>query len=282
MEVHPAGPDTGCVFVRTDVAGAAPIRVLPDALRESALCTTITNADGLSVATIEHLLAALAGCGIHNVRILIDGPEVPILDGSARPFVREFVAAGVQVLDAPLRAIKVTRPVEVRMGEAWARLEPADHLSIAFEIDFDTRAIGRQSLDLELCNGTFVRELSDSRTFCRKAEVDFMRANGLALGGGLHNAVVFDDDGVLNPDGLRHDNEPVRHKMLDAMGDLAVAGAPILGRYIGHRAGHTLTGRLVRALMADPASHEMVVVDARQAHALPGAGVTADDLAPRD
>lgn len=282
LSVNPSPAGTGIVFERLDVDPARrTVRVGPDALIESQLCTTIGNVHGVTVATIEHLLAALAGCGIHNALVTLDGPEVPILDGSALPFVRAFVEAGIQVLDAPLRAIRVRRPVEVRMGDAWARLEPAAQLSIAFEIDFDLSSIGRQTLDLNLCNGTFVRELSDSRTFCRKAEVDFMRANGLALGGGLHNAVVFDDSGVLNPDGLRHDNEPVRHKMLDAMGDLAVAGAPILGRYVGHRAGHTLTGRLVRALMSDPAAHDVVVVDDRLAHDLPGAGVTLADLSPR-
>ena len=141
-------------------------------------------------------------------------------------------------------------------------------------------AIGHQQLELELCNGTFVRELSDCRTFCRQADVDFMRANGLALGGTYENAVVVEGADVLSPGGLRRDNEPVRHKMLDAMGDLAVAGAPILGRYVGHRAGHTLTGRLVRALLADPLAWDWVVVDGEQAHSLPGAGVCAEDLAP--
>ena len=165
------------------------------------------------------------------------------------------------------------------MGDAWARLEPADQLSIAFEIDFPDAAIGRQHLELELCNGTFVRELSDCRTFCRQADVDFMRANGLALGGSYENAVVVSGEDVLSPGGLRRANEPVRHKMLDAMGDLAVAGAPILGRYVGHRAGHTLTGRLVRALMADPRAFDWVVIDAEQAHAMPGAGVCHADLA---
>ena len=173
-----------------------------------------------------------------------------------------------------------SKPVEVRMGEAWARLEPADRLSIAFEIDFPDAAIGHQQLELELCNGTFVRELSDCRTFCRQADVDFMRENGLALGGTYENAVVVAGPDVLSPGGLRRANEPVRHKMLDAMGDLAVAGAPILGRYVGHRAGHTLTGRLVRALLADPQAWDWVTVDGEQAHSLPGAGVCAEDLAP--
>jgi UDP-3-O-[3-hydroxymyristoyl] N-acetylglucosamine deacetylase len=176
-------------------------------------------------------------------------------------------------LPAPLTAIRVLRPVEVRMGDAHARLDPAPELSIAFEIDFPDRAIGRQVLDLSLRNGAFVRELSDSRTFCRQSDVEAMRTQGLALGGTYENAVVVSGAQVLSPGGLRHPDEPVRHKMLDAMGDLAVAGAPILGRYRGHRAGHTLTGRVVRALLADPANYERLAVDAKTAAILPGIGI---------
>ncbi len=281
LGVHPAPAGRGIMFERTDLAGPLATRrieVGPAALIEANLCTRIGNAAGVTVSTIEHLLAALAGCGVHNARITLNGPEVPILDGSSRPFVTAFIRAGFQRLAAPLTAIRVLRPVEVRMNEAFARIEPAEMLSISFEIDFPDAAIGQQSMDLMLCNGTFVRELSDSRTFCRKADVDFMRANGLALGGTMENAVVVDGAQVLSPGGLRHVDEPVRHKMLDAMGDLAVAGAPILGRYVGYRAGHTLTGRLVRALLADPLAHERVTVTADQAHALPGAGVGEHDL----
>lgn len=281
LAVHPAPAHSGIVFERIDLdlpRAQRSVTVGPDALIESPLCTRIGNADGVTVSTIEHLMAALAGCGIHNVRITLDGPEVPILDGSARPFVQAFLAAGLRRSRAPLQAIRVLRPVEVRAGDAFARLEPAPHLSIAFEIDFPDAAIGRQSGDLAMVNGAFVRELSDSRTFCRQADVDAMRASGLALGGTYDNAVVVEGARVLSPGGLRHADEPVRHKMLDAMGDLAVAGAPILGRYTGHRAGHTLTGRLVRALLADPATHVRVTLAADQAHALPGAGLVAADL----
>ena len=281
LSVHPAPAGHGIVFDRLDLDLAAAgrrVKVSPEALIEANLCTKIGNAHGTTVATIEHLMAALAGCGIHNALVTLDGPEVPILDGSSRPFVAAFVAAGIRELSAPLRAIRVLAPIEVRMGEAWARLEPAEALSIAFEIDFPDAAIGHQEYELELCNGTFVRELSDCRTFCRQQDVDFMRANGLALGGNYENAVVVQGADVLSPGGLRRANEPVRHKMLDAMGDLAVAGAPILGRYVGHRAGHTLTGRLVRALMAQPEAWEWVTVNDAQAHSMPGAGVCEADL----
>lgn len=282
LTVEPAEANTGIVFERTDLVAVSDdvreVAVGPASLIEASLCTRIGNAHGTTVSTIEHLMAALAGCGIHNARILISGPEVPILDGSSKPFVAAFVETGVRELDQPLRAIEVVKPVLVQMGEAWARLEPASRLSIAFEIDFPDAAIGHQELELELCNGTFVRELSDCRTFCREADVEFMRENGLALGGTYENAVVVKDDAVLSPGGLRRDNEPVRHKMLDAMGDLAVAGAPILGRYVGHRAGHTLTGRLVRALLSDPSAFRWVTVEGERAHSLPGAGVSHADL----
>lgn len=281
LTVGPAPAGHGVVFERLDLDRPAVerrIRVSPEALIEANLCTRIGNDHGVSVSTIEHLMAALAGCGIHNALVTLDGPEVPILDGSSRPFVAAFVAAGTRTQKAPLRAIRVLRPVEVRVGDAWARLEPAEALSIAFEIDFPDAAIGRQTCELELANGTFVRELSDCRTFCRQADVDFMRANGLALGGTYENAVVVQGDAVLSPGGLRRVDEPVRHKMLDAMGDLAVAGAPILGRFIGHRSGHTVTGRLVRALMDDVTAWEWVIVDGEQAHRMPGAGVCPEDL----
>lgn len=285
LAVHPAPADTGILFERTDLGlprAGRQIAAGPEALIEANLCTQIGNGQGATVSTIEHLMAALSGCGIHNARIALDGPEVPILDGSARPFVTAFLRAGLRRTAAPLTAIRVLKPVEVRLGEAMARLEPAPRLCIAFEIDYpQDPAIGHQAKDLAMCNGAFVRELSDCRTFCRQSDVEAMRASGLALGGTYENAVVVDGAAVLSPGGLRHRDEPVRHKMLDAMGDLAVAGAPILGRYIGRRAGHTLTGRLVRALLADPAAHARVTVTEAEGHLLPGAGLTPADLAER-
>lgn len=277
MTVHPAGADHGIWFRRTDLGGAlVPARW--DAVTPSRLCTVIENGDGVTVSTIEHVMAALAGSGIHNAMIEIDGPEVPILDGSAMPFVAGFLRAGILGQDAPVRAIRVLKPVEVREGEAVARLEPAEMLEIDFRIDFADAAIGIQSRRLNLANGAFVRELSDSRTFCRQSDVDAMREKGLALGGTLENAVVFDGDRVLSPGGLRHADEPVRHKMLDAMGDLALAGGPILGRYTGTRAGHALTNRLLRALFADPSAHAFVDCGPQTFGKLPGVGVHVGDL----
>jgi UDP-3-O-[3-hydroxymyristoyl] N-acetylglucosamine deacetylase len=203
---------------------------------------------------------------------------VPILDGSAAPFVAGFLAAGLVELTAPVRAIRVLKPVEVRDGAALARLEPADMLEIDFRIAFDEPAIGTQARRMSMANGAFVRELSDSRTFCRQSDVDAMRENGLALGGTLENAVVFDGDRVLTPGGLRHADEPVRHKMLDALGDLALAGGPILGRYRGIRAGHALTNRLLRALFADASAYQLVDCGPQTLGKLPGIGVHAGDL----
>jgi UDP-3-O-[3-hydroxymyristoyl] N-acetylglucosamine deacetylase len=282
MVVHPAAADHGIRFRRTDVADRdALVPALWDAVTPSRLCTVVENADGVSVSTIEHVMAALAGSAIHNALIEIDGPEVPILDGSSLAFVTGFLAAGIEEQDAPIRAVRVLKAVEVRDGDAVARLEPADMLEIDFSIDFADAAIGAQSRVLNMANGAFVRELSDSRTFCRQADVDAMRANGLALGGTLENAVVIDGDRVLSPGGLRHQDEPVRHKMLDALGDLALAGGPILGRYIGVRAGHALTNRLLRALFADPSAFRLVDCGPQTLGKLPGVGVHVGDLPAR-
>jgi len=282
MVVKPASADYGIWFKRTDLTqGDNMIPARWDAVIPSRLCTLVGNAAGVTVSTIEHVMAALAGCGIHNALIEIDGPEVPILDGSAEEFVKGFLARGLREQAAPVRAIRVLRPVEVREGEAVARLEPSEMLEIDFRIEFADQIIGRQEKSLSMANGAFVRELCDSRTFCRQVDVDAMRANGLALGGSLENAVVVEGDRVLSPGGLRHVDEPVRHKMLDAMGDLALAGGPILGRYVGDRSGHAMTNRLLRALFARPDAWEMVDCVDQAGGKLPGMGVVPADLPAR-
>lgn len=279
MTVHPAAEDHGICFRRTDVVtGDAQVPAQWDAVVPSRLCTLVANGAGVSVSTIEHIMAALAGSAIHNALIDIDGPEVPILDGSAAPFVSGFLDAGIVAQGAPVRAVRVLKAIEVREGEAVARLEPSDMLEIAFQIDFAEAAIGRQDKVLNMANGAFVRELSDSRTFCRNAEVVAMRERGLAVGGTLENAVVFEGDKVLSPGGLRYADEPVRHKMLDALGDLALAGGPILGRYTGIRAGHALTNRLLRALFADPSAWRAQDCVGLASGKLPGVGVHRGDL----
>ena len=278
MKVHPAAADHGICFLRSDVTGDARIPARWDAVVPSKLCTLVANAAGVSVSTIEHVMAALAGSAISNALIEIDGPEVPILDGSAAPFVEGFLNAGIVKQNAPVVAIRILRAVEVRDGAAFARLEPSDMLEIDFKIDFEDAAIGKQAKVLNMSNGAFVRELSDSRTFCRNADVIAMQARGLALGGTLENAVVFDGAKVLSPGGLRHSDEPVRHKMLDALGDLALAGAPILGRYTGERAGHAMTNRLLRVLFATPGAWIEQDCEGLAGGKLPGVGVHRGDL----
>ena len=280
LHVDPAPAGHGIVFHRTDLPLAE--RVIPasiDTWTKARLCTRLVNAAGASVSTIEHLMAALAGCGIHNAVIRLNGPEVPILDGSAAPFVRKLIAAGLRQQRAALEVIRILRPVEVRAGDALARLEPADGFEIRFEIDFPDAAIGRQVKTLDMANGAFARELGAARTFCRRADVETMQASGLALGGSYDNAVVVEGARVLSPGGLRHADEPVRHKMLDALGDLAVAGAPIVGHYTGIRAGHALTGRLLRAVLDDPSCFIRQPCTAELWRRLPGGLRSADALA---
>lgn len=281
MAIKPAAAHFGIWFHRTDIDDGrdALVPARYDLVDQTPLCSKLRNYDGVSVSTVEHLMAALAGTGVHNALIEIDGPEVPILDGSAAPFVRAILARGLTRQSAPIHALQILKPVHVTHGDATASLLPGDGLTMRFSIDFDDAAIGYQTREANLANGRFVRELCDSRTFCRAIDVEKMRAAGLALGGTYDNAVVVDGDAVLSPGGFRHADEAVRHKMLDALGDLALAGAPILGRYEGVRAGHAVTNRLLRALFATPGAVKTVVCTAEQAHCLPGAGVVWEDLA---
>lgn len=285
MVIAPARPNTGILFIRSDIAADASdprdarIPARWDLVVPSKLCTLIRNDDGVDLSTIEHIMAALAGCGITNAEVSVSGPEVPIEDGSAAPFVAAILAAGLMRQTGAARALKILKPVSVQNGAASARLDPSDHMEIDFHIDFDDEAIGVQAKRLKMANGAFIRELSNCRTFCRKSDVDLMQANGLALGGTLDNAVVVDGADVLSPGGLRRSDEPVRHKMLDALGDLALAGAPILGRYTGARAGHAMTNALLRELFATKGAWAFVTVDEKTAASLPGAGVSASDLA---
>lgn len=279
MTVHPASANHGIWFRRTDVIGRdAMIPAIWDAVMASRLCTVVENAAGVGVSTIEHIMAALAGCGVHNALVEINGPEVPILDGSAQPFVTAILGRGLRDLATPVHCLEILETVEVRDGDAVARLEPAKALQIDFSIDFTDGAIGQQRLRLSMANGAFVRELADCRTFCRQSDVDAMRANGLALGGTYDNAVVVEGDRILTPGGFRREDEAVRHKMLDALGDLALAGAPILGRYTGNRAGHAMTNRLLRALFARPEAFRVTECDAARRRSLPGAGVRLTDI----
>jgi UDP-3-O-[3-hydroxymyristoyl] N-acetylglucosamine deacetylase len=248
MAMIPAPANTGIVFRRTDLAGRGA--TIPGTWRQVAdmpMCTAIES-DGIQIATIEHVMAALAGCGIDNLVIEIHGPELPIMDGSAWPFVFLIECAGVVELDASRRFIKILRSVTLSAGGRSASLRPAEGFTIDFEVDYGAGAIARQRCEIDLVDGAFKNELSRARTFGFLHEVDALRAAGLARGASLENAIVVTHDGVLNEGGLRFPDEFVRHKALDALGDLYLAGAPIMGRFEGRRSGHKLNHRLLRAL----------------------------------
>ncbi len=259
VEVRPAVVGAGIAFLRTDELARDPlIPAVADRVSETRLGTTVANAAGISVATVEHLMAALAGLEIDNAVIAIDGPEAPIMDGSAAPFVRALEAAGRRPQGARRQFIEILETVEAAEGDKHARLLPAHGFEMAFEIAFDDAAIGRQSLDLRLDRTAFRRELADCRTFGFRHEVDALHAAGLARGGSLDNVVVIDGGAVLNAEGLRRPDEFVRHKMLDALGDLYLLGAPIIGRYEGRYSGHALNNALARAVLARPQAWRLV------------------------
>ncbi len=250
MTLRPAASDSGIVFRRTDV-GAEICANWHNAV-ELPLCTALSNGEGVRVGTVEHLLAAFAGTEIDNAVIEIDGPEVPIMDGSAAPFVFLIECAGIAEQDAARRAVKVLKSVRIDDESANAALVPDHGFSMSFEIEYDNPLISRQDISIGFERGTFKSELSRARTFGLLDEVDRLRAAGFARGGSLDNAVVISGDHVLNAEGLRYDDEFVRHKLLDAFGDLYLAGGPIIGRFVGQRSGHAHTRRLLAALFADP------------------------------
>lgn len=253
VSVRPAPADSGIVFVRTDVADRDNrVRASGEAVCKTQLGTVIGNADGVTVSTIEHLMAALAMLGVDNAVVELDGPEMPIMDGSAQPFVEILDRAGKRAQEAPRRFIEILDVVEVVDGDKRAALKPAPRFEVSFEIRFPTAVIGRQAVDLPMDEAAFRRDLADCRTFGFLHEVEALRAMGLARGGSMENVVVIEGDRVLNPEGLRRPDEFVRHKALDAIGDLYVLGAPILGRFEGELAGHGINNQLVRALLARP------------------------------
>jgi UDP-3-O-[3-hydroxymyristoyl] N-acetylglucosamine deacetylase len=252
MTLLPAPADHGIVLRRLDVTSQdAIVPALWHSVVETRHCTVVGNRDGVTVSTVEHLMAAFAGLGIDNALVTLDGAEVPIMDGSAAPFLFLIECAGVVEQDAPRRAIKVLKPVMIADGGRIAALSPASSFSVSFEIDFESAAVARQECFFQIAEGTFKSEISRARTFGFLEEVDGMRAAGLALGGSLENAVVVAGSRVLNADGLRYDNEFVRHKVLDCIGDLYLAGGPLLGHFRGVRSGHKFNHLLLKALMAD-------------------------------
>jgi UDP-3-O-[3-hydroxymyristoyl] N-acetylglucosamine deacetylase len=259
MSLHPAAPDTGIVFRRTDgrFAGATvPARY--DMVRDTRLCTALVGEGGAQIGTVEHLMAAFAGCEIDNAVVELSGPEVPIMDGSSEPFVFLIECAGIEVQDILRRAIRVKREITVEEGSGVVSLSPSEGFSIGLSIEFASKAIGRQELFVSVDEDTFRSHIAKARTFGFLHEVEALRQAGLARGGSLDNAVVVSGDRILNEGGLRYEDEFVRHKVLDCIGDLYLAGAPIIGHYKGRRPGHALHNALLRALFADSANYEIV------------------------
>ena len=256
MVLSPAPMDTGIVFIRSDVRGVDnAIRAHADSVADTRNCTTLTNKAGVSVATVEHLMSACAGLGIDNLIVELDGAELPILDGSSAPFVQVLLNAGLQQQGRSQPVIRILEPIEVRMGSKSAALMPAgtfEGLDLDVTIRFADAAIGVQRRRVELTAETFLNDIADARTFGFMSDVDAMRAAGLGRGASMDNTVVVDAGRVANPEGLRFDDEFVRHKLLDAVGDLSLVGAPICGRFVADQPGHALNARLVRALLDTP------------------------------
>jgi len=259
VTIHAAAPDHGIVFKRVDIADKNNVvPALWNKVVDTRLCTVIGNEDGVTVGTIEHLMAGFRGCGIDNALVEIDAGEVPIMDGSSQPFIEVFEEAGVQVQVSPRRAIRVLKEVTYTENGSVVTLSPSKTPVYAGQIDFEDPTIGSQKFEIKLVNGNFKHDLADCRTFCFLKDVEMMQANGLARGGSLDNAVVIDDSGVMNEDGLRCHDEFIRHKLLDAVGDLSLCGGLFLGHYNGLRAGHMMNNKALHALFADDSAWDIV------------------------
>ena len=265
MTLRPAAPDTGIVFRRVDLPEPKDIPAKAVLIGDTRMCSCL-EVDGVKVGTIEHLMSALCGLGIDNAWIDLDAPEVPILDGSAAPFAFLIQSAGIEEQNAAKKFIRVTQPIEVRDGDKWARFEPYDGYKLAFSIVFNHPAIDKsaQNAVIDFAEQSYIREISRARTFGFMQEVEYLRENGLALGGGLENAIVLDEFRVLNQDGLRYGDEFVKHKILDAVGDLYLLGHPLLAAYSSHKGGHALNNMLARKLLDRQASWELVTFDAAE------------------
>ncbi|OGR11559.1 MAG: UDP-3-O-[3-hydroxymyristoyl] N-acetylglucosamine deacetylase [Deltaproteobacteria bacterium RIFOXYB12_FULL_58_9] len=262
LEILPASEDNGITFIRTDKPRHAELRACIEQLGDTTLATTLqagVNGSRVSVGTVEHLLAAFTGLGIDNAQVLIDGPEIPVLDGSAGPFVEMLRAAGLESQRKLKRFIVIKKDVEVRDGDKLARIAPGRGFSVRASVDFDHPLIPPTPFKFEFSERSFAREVAWARTFGFLKDVEMLQARGLARGGSLDNAVVIDEYSVLNPEGLRYPDEFVRHKVLDSIGDLSLAGAPIIGKLEFRRSGHALNTKLVKAVMSDPRAYEIIV-----------------------
>jgi UDP-3-O-[3-hydroxymyristoyl] N-acetylglucosamine deacetylase len=262
MTLRPAQPETGIVFRRIDLAHPVDIRAQATAVTDTRLCSALEGG-GAKVATVEHLMSALAGLGIDNLYVDLDGPEVPIMDGSAGPFVYLLQASGIQEQRAPKRFFRIRRPIEVRDGDKWARFEPYDGFRVSFSIVFDHPVFERstQSLTVDFAETPYAKDVARARTFGFAQDVEALRNAGLALGGSLDNAVVLDEYRVLNSDGLRYADEFVKHKVLDAIGDLYLIGHPLIGAFSAHKSGHALNNQLLRATLAASDAWELATFE---------------------
>ncbi|MEH6416358.1 UDP-3-O-acyl-N-acetylglucosamine deacetylase [Pseudomonas sp. CGJS7] len=259
LTLRPAPVDTGIVFRRVDLDPVVEMPARADLVTETTLCTGLTYGAG-KVMTVEHLLSAMAGLGIDNCYVELSAPEVPIMDGSAGPFVFLLQSAGIAEQDAPKRFIRIKHPVEVREGDKVARFEPFEGFRLGFTVVFDHPAIpaSQSRAEVQFSTENYIREVSRARTFGFMRDLEYMRERNLGLGGSMDNAIVLDEFRVLNDDGLRYADEFVRHKILDAVGDLYLAGHAIIGAYEGHKSGHALNNKLVRALLAERSAWELV------------------------
>jgi UDP-3-O-[3-hydroxymyristoyl] N-acetylglucosamine deacetylase len=262
ISLRPAAVDTGIVFRRVDLPTVVDLPAKADMVGETRLSSCLVNGEA-KVYTVEHLMSALGGLGVDNAYIDIDGPEVPIMDGSAAPFVLLVQQAGLVEQPAPKKFIRILRRIEVKDGDKWARFEPYEGYRLAFSIDFNHPVIDRsaQSVSIDFAQTSYLKEISRARTFGFMQDVENLRENGLALGGGLDNAVVLDEYRVLNAEGLRFTDEFIRHKLLDAVGDLYLLGRPILGAFSAHKSGHALNNRLLRELLGDASAYETAIFE---------------------
>lgn len=283
LTIHPADAGQGITFVRTDITrGDNVIPARWDYVTETRLCTVVANKDGASVSTIEHLMSAFAALGVDNATVDIDGPEIPIMDGSAIDFVREIDRAGLTRQKAPRRVLVVKKTITVKDGDKKAILSPADGQYYGFEIAFDNAVVGRQKYTHEMKEKSYRNEIAAARTFGFLHEVEMLRQMGLARGGSLDNAIVIDGEKILNPGGLRFKNEFVRHKILDAIGDIYIAGGQMIGHYHGVKAGHAMNNKVLHALFADPSAYAFVTLNGQaeaparaEARAVQGVAVPA-------
>ncbi len=263
MSLLPAGPNTGIVFRRTDLPGSIEVPADAQLLREAVMCSTLVADDGTKIMTIEHLMSAFAGLGIDNCRVELSSAEVPIMDGSSGPFVFLIQSAGIHEQAAPKRFLRIKQPVQIQDGDKWARFEPFEGFRLSFSIDFKHPVFkhSAQQAVIEFSTANYVREVSRARTFGFMRELDTLRANNLGLGASLDNVVALDEYRVVNADGLRYEDEFVRHKILDAVGDLYLLGYPVVGAYTAYKSGHALNNKLVRAVLEDPGCYEIVTYE---------------------